>query len=121
MSDTYQAVYDAVCSKIGRANSHDAISEAARQAFDISFAVAQVKEELIAAAHDHCRPCVLFRPAIMIDGNKWVALYGANIQDGVAGSGDSPDEAMRDFDAHWLARLPVQRAATASPDSHETP
>lgn len=57
------------------------------------------------AAYDHARPCVLFRPAISVDGNQWCALYGANLQDGVAGFGDSPELAMRDFDKNWNARL----------------
>lgn len=53
------------------------------------------------AAYDHCRPSVLYRPAISIDGNKWFALYGANLQDGVAGFGDTPEAAMADFDKNW--------------------
>lgn len=53
------------------------------------------------AAYDFMRPSVLFRPALSIDGNKWCALYGDNLQDGVAGFGDSPDAAMRDFDTRW--------------------
>lgn len=48
------------------------------------------------------RPHVLMRPSISIDGYQWCALYGENLQDGVAGFGDSPDKAMRDFDANWL-------------------
>jgi hypothetical protein len=51
------------------------------------------------------RPCVLFRPSLSIDGNQWCALYGDNLQDGVAGFGDSPADAMRDFDANWCKPL----------------
>lgn len=46
-------------------------------------------------------PHVLMRPRISIDGDKWCALYGDNIQDGVAGFGASPADAMADFDAAW--------------------
>lgn len=53
------------------------------------------------AAYDFMRPSVLFRPSLSIDGSKWCALYGDNLQDGVAGFGDTPDAAMRDFDTRW--------------------
>jgi hypothetical protein len=32
-------------------------------------------------------------------------LYGDNLQDGVGGFGDSPAEAMADFDKNWHAKL----------------
>ena len=57
------------------------------------------------AAAQHERPSAVYRPRISIDGNQWCALYGANLQDGVAGFGASPAEAMWDFDRHWAAKL----------------
>jgi len=59
------------------------------------------------------RPCVLFRPAIGIDGNQWYALYGENLQDGVAGFGNSPAEAMEAFDKAWVAFLPPRQTGGA--------
>ena len=50
-------------------------------------------------------PHALYRPKIFLDGNKWCALYGENLQDGVAGFGDSPADAMADFDANWFKKL----------------
>ncbi len=50
-------------------------------------------------------PSVLMRPGLFFDGNRWCALYGANMQDGVAGFGDSPAAAMNDFDRHWRASI----------------
>lgn len=47
------------------------------------------------------RPSVLFRPRISVDGNQWCALYGENLQDGVAGFGDTPAAAMAAFDRAW--------------------
>jgi hypothetical protein len=47
------------------------------------------------------RPSVLYRPALMRDGNAWCALYGENIQIGCCGYGASPEDAMVDFDAKW--------------------
>ncbi len=51
------------------------------------------------------RPFVLLRPRIFIDGNQWCALCGENLQDGVAGFGDSPALASENFDANWRAPL----------------
>lgn len=51
------------------------------------------------------RPSVLFRPKIYPDGNMWCALYGEDIQCGVAGFGDSPAIAMADFDNNWVKRI----------------
>ena len=56
-----------------------------------------------AAAHE--RPSVLWRPSLFIDGDQWCALLGENIQEGVVGFGDSPDAAMRSFDAEWCKKL----------------
>lgn len=54
-------------------------------------------------ASQQMRPSVLMRPAISLDGNQWCALYGDNLQDGVAGFGDSPALAMAAFDRAWVA------------------
>ncbi|MCW0104448.1 hypothetical protein [Burkholderia pseudomallei] len=35
----------------------------------------------------------------------WCALYGPNLMEGVCGFGDSPAEAMADFDKNWLAKI----------------
>lgn len=57
------------------------------------------------AASAHQRPSAVFRPRLSIDGNQWCALYGDNLQDGVAGFGNSPANAMWDFDRNWSAAL----------------
>jgi hypothetical protein len=48
---------------------------------------------------------MMLKPRLSIDGNQWCALYGDNLQDGVAGFGDSPDKAYWDFDKNWVAAL----------------
>ncbi len=58
------------------------------------------------AAYEQTRPCVVFKPRLFMDGNKWCALFGENLHDGVAGFGDSPANAMYDFDAQWYAKRP---------------
>lgn len=57
------------------------------------------------AATEMMRPHVLMKPSISIDGNMWCALYGENLQDGVAGFGKSPEEAMAAFDEEWKKEL----------------
>lgn len=58
------------------------------------------------AASEHDMPSFLFRPRLSIDGDQWCALYGENLQDGVAGFGKSPADAYVDFDRAWFAALP---------------
>ena len=101
MSDSYQAIYDAVRSKIGGANISDVVADIAHRAFDISHAVYAVRDDFIATACEARRPSVLFRPTLIRDGSHWCALYGENIQEGVAGFGVTPAEAMEAFDNEW--------------------
>ena len=53
----------------------------------------------------------LLKPRIFIDGNQWCVLYGENLQDGVAGFGDSPYLAVVDFCKAW--NRPLALAASA--------
>lgn len=104
MSD-YQAIYDAVRSRISGGDIGAVVRDVLWQQFDISFAKEAVAAEFQRSAMEMQRPSAIYRPAISIDGNKWCALYGANLQDGVAGFGDSPAEAMQAFDAAWGVKL----------------
>ncbi len=70
--------------------------------------VAEVRSamyEVGVSARYHRAPSVLYRPGLSIDGNQWCALYGENLQAGVAGFGDSPEEAMADFDRAFAKKL----------------
>lgn len=71
----------------------------------IAHAAQMAGEEWRFSGAQMSRPSVLFRPGLSIDGNQWCALYGDNLQDGVAGFGDSPAEAMYAFDAAWNEKL----------------
>lgn len=53
------------------------------------------------AAWERKRPCVIFKPSLYKDGNMWCALFGDNLQEGVAGFGDTPAKAMYAFDSAW--------------------
>jgi hypothetical protein len=43
----------------------------------------------------------IMRPKVYPDGNEWCALYGENLQEGVAGFGKTPQLACADFDTNW--------------------
>lgn len=111
MNDSYSAIYDAVRSRISGCNVSDAVHDVLRSA-DIHYQVSLATQEFVLAGLEMQRPSVVFRPRLFIDENKWCALYGDNVQDGVAGFGDSPLEAMIDFDAQWRKRL-TQSTETA--------
>ena len=55
------------------------------------------------------RPFMLLRPAIYPDGDQWCALHGENLQEGVAGFGDTPEAAARDFDRNWSSQTLQER------------
>lgn len=45
------------------------------------------------------------KPKLMIDGDKWCCLYGDNLQDGVAGFGDTPIAAILEFNKAMYQKL----------------
>lgn len=47
------------------------------------------------------QPHVLMRPKLFLDGDKWCALYGDDLQNGLAGFGSSPARAMSEFNRAW--------------------
>lgn len=53
------------------------------------------------AEHARSAPHVLMRPQVYPDGDSWCALYGENLQHGVAGFGDTPEKACAAFDTAW--------------------
>lgn len=54
------------------------------------------------------RPSSIYNLRLFIDGDKWCALYGENLQDGVAGFGNSPAEAYENFDKEWNEKVEVR-------------
>jgi len=98
--DTYQAVYDAVRSRF---NGFDGQALIERIAYNFNFShhTEIIKQEFMIAAGEMQRPSVLYKPTLLLDGNQWCALYGNNLQDGVAGFGNSPAKAMEDFNKEW--------------------
>lgn len=114
MSDNYQAVYDAVRSRIGHTDVGQVIQDVLRQNFDVSYLLPSVFQDVAAsfgdAAAEHRRPSAVFRPAIGRDGDQWFALYGPDLQVGVAGFGDSPEAAMQAFDKAWTQTITAEQS-----------
>jgi hypothetical protein len=69
-------------------------------------AAENVSRRMIEAASAFDLPSYLYKPKLSIDGDHWCALYGENLQDGVAGFGKSPAEAYAAFDVEWWKKLP---------------
>lgn len=101
--DAYQPIFDAVRSRLSNCDIGTAIETAMRDA-NIGHYAMQAAESIRQAASEYERPSVLYRPKLAPDGNAWIALYGENLQESVAGYGDSPAEAMRAFDNAWYAK-----------------
>lgn len=110
MSDSYQAIYDAVRSRISGGDVGEAVRSAAAQAFDISFTVPAIAQQMYWAIEQHGRPSAVYRPSLSVDGNMYCALYGENLVEGCAGFGETPEAAMADFDKNWRE----QKAAKVS-------
>lgn len=103
MSDNYQAIYDAVRSKINGGNIGDAVQAAIRDC-NLSHYAEMAMRTAQEAACEWQRPCVVFRPQLTKDGDMWCALYGENLHSGVAGFGKSASEAMYNFDSEWVKK-----------------
>lgn len=58
------------------------------------------------------------KPKLFVDGNRWCALYGNNLQEGIAGFGPTPAEACANFDKAFrtdVALAPEAGHATEGP------
>lgn len=106
--DTYQPIFDAVRSRLSNGDIGQAVADAIREAnvaHHVECAFINIGAEVSRAVDLYARPSAIYKPSMSIDGNQWCALYGDNLQDGVAGFGDSPADAMADFDMAWSANL----------------
>lgn len=105
----YQAIYDAVRSRISNGDIGSAVQEAIRSA-GLSHYGQMVQISAQAALGQYERPSAIYRPRLYVDGDKYCALYGDDIMSGCAGFGDTADQAMADFDKHWNNSNPPSRA-----------
>lgn len=104
MADNYQAIYDAVRSKMSFINGNEIAQDIVKQ-FDFSYQLEIIKQSFLEVSYELQRPCILFKPKLIKDGNEWCVLYGDNLQEGVAGYGKSPEIAMLEFDKAWKSIL----------------
>lgn len=107
MMSNFDAVYSAAI-QCFRSDYTSVFERAVRDAFSAEWW--RVQQEFASAAVCAQEPHVLMRPRLFIDGDKWCALYGKDLQNGVAGFGDSPAEATADFSAAWYKKLPTSEA-----------
>ena len=112
----YQAIYDAVRSRISGCDIGQTVADAVREAFDISYLVPIIQHDVMRTSAEYARPSTVYRPRLSVDGDKWGALYGDDLQAGVVGFGDSPAEAMAAFDHAWCAKTPNVDAPARQPD-----
>lgn len=73
----------------------------ARAANEVAWAMHGFVNQVIQVAQLQMSPHVLLKPRLCIDGDQWCALYGENLQSGIAGFGDTPERAMLDFDQNY--------------------
>ena len=67
----------------------------------ISHAASMVQNSIQQAVSCYEEPSAIYRPKLYKDGNQWCALYGDKIISGVCGFGDTPAEAIHDFNQCW--------------------
>ena len=67
----------------------------------ICHATSMVQASFQDVAYEMMRPAVIFKPRLSKDGDQWCALFGDNLQVGVSGFGNTPADAMFDFDKNW--------------------
>lgn len=106
MSDSYQAIYDAVRSRIQSADVAAILREHIH--LDGSWAIEQIKQAFQEAAGNIGSPSAVYRPHISKDGSQWCVFYGHDGV-GVRGFGKSPALAMADFDRNWFKLLEETR------------
>lgn len=98
MNETYDAIFQAVRSKISNGDIGNAVAEALRNVPD---EFRRAFEIAIQDAWQCYRPSVLWKPHLSKDGSAWIAIYG-DLATGVVGTGETPEKAMADFDKNWI-------------------
>ncbi|MFC1924269.1 hypothetical protein ACFLXA_02765 [Chloroflexota bacterium] len=79
-------------------NYGDSIRIANRICEDSMIITELLRKVIADTFYETTRPSVLLKPKIYPDGNQWCCLIGECIVEGVVGWGNTPSEAMLDFD-----------------------
>lgn len=59
----------------------------------------------------------MLKPSIQRDGNQWCVLYGEDLQVGIAGFGDTPYEAILDWNKQWFEPIPAPKEDWNGPEN----
>jgi len=59
-------------------------------------------------------PSAVRRPRLLFRSGKWIALLGDSVQNGIAGSGKTVEEALGEFDSRYLDALHPPKAQSSS-------
>ncbi len=71
----------------------------------MDYAIAAMEQtELYCQAHPGS-PAAVRRPRLFVRGDLWVALLGPSVEEGIVGIGPTVADALRAFDAQYLAGL----------------
>ena len=84
-------------------NDYQGVSAGIENAYAIAASHASEGARIITS--EMIRPSVTMRPKLLLDGDKWCALYGENLAEGVAGFGESPAKACEAFDVAWYRKV----------------
>lgn len=63
--------------------------------------IKKLHEDAVKILEVQSRPSALYKPLLYRDEGHWCALYGQNLQEGIAGFGVTQEEALVDFDKQW--------------------
>ena len=74
-----------------------------------------LKEEVEQFLAEHpLSPASRLRPALGVARNVWLAYVGPDLQEGTAGMGNTPCEALEDFNRHFMEPLISRNGHTPS-------
>jgi hypothetical protein len=57
-------------------------------------------------------PAATLSLTLVKDGNQWCVLYGPDLAVGIAGFGDTPNDAVADFNKNWAKQFAPPRMMT---------
>ncbi len=98
--ETYQPIYDAVRSRMSNCDVGSSIHDAIRSiGLDHITHLATCALQEVSA--EYTRPFITMKPDMSVDVNQYCFLHGPNLQEGVAGFGDTPEKAALNFDHNF--------------------
>ncbi len=76
---------------------------------DSSWVGVRMREAIDTIENEYVRPSVMFRPHLVKVPNGWVAYHEDISKYRVHATGNSPDEAMRNFDKAWTTQQETKK------------